>query len=120
MFDNGQLFEGFALAQRHRPSEHCVVLRQIWSFLQKYMVLPSGLFGAALMIPLPRNSRRRRVLYLAKEELVVKLWEQEHFREYFDLDQFGLGRKIYPAPPPIRRSFAQFEPAAAKSVEYMV
>ena len=54
LYDNGQLLQLFALAQRHRPSEHYAeILRQIWSFLQKYMALAQRAVRSCLRCRFP-------------------------------------------------------------------
>jgi len=116
LYDNGQLLQLFALAQRHRPSEHYAhILRQTWSFLQQHMALPCGLFGAALDAdsPTPESSREEGGFYTwSKEELVTeKLWEQEFFREYFDLGPHSAweGKYILHRPLSDEEFCAKFE-----------
>jgi len=116
LYDNGQLLQLFALAQRQRPSEHYAqILRQTWSFLQKYMALPNGLFGAALDAdsPTPDSAREEGGFYTwSKEELdTEKLWEQEHFREYFDLGPHSAweGKYILHRPLSDEEFCAKFE-----------
>ncbi|MGB1736248.1 MAG: thioredoxin domain-containing protein, partial [Schleiferiaceae bacterium] len=116
LYDNGQLLQLFALAQRHRPSEHYAqILRQTWSFLQQHMALPCGLFGAALDAdsPTPESPREEGGFYTwSKEELVTeKLWEQEHFREYFDLGPHSAweGKYILHRPLSDEEFCAKFE-----------
>ena len=120
LYDNGQLLHLFALAQRHRPSEHYAqILRQTWSFLQQHMALPCGLFGAALDAdsPTPESSREEGGFYTwTKQELVAqKLWDQELFREYFDLgvNSAWEGKYILHRPLSDEEFCSKFELSAA-------
>ena len=90
LYDNAQLLGLFASAQRHRPSKHyAAVLLQTKSFLEHWMQLNNGLFGAALDADsaTPESIREEGGFYTwTQEELQdLDLWDTPLFKAYFDL-----------------------------------
>ena len=83
------------------------------------MALPCGLFGAALDAdsPTPESSREEGGFYTwTKQELVAqKLWDQELFREYFDLgvNSAWEGKYILHRPLSDEEFCSKFELSAA-------
>ena len=90
LYDNAQILGLVASAQRHRPTEHYEqVLLQTKAFLEQWMQLENGLFGAALDAdsPTPESKREEGGFYTwTQEELeTIGLWEDHLFKTYFDL-----------------------------------
>lgn len=120
LYDNAQLLGLVASAQRHRPTEHYKnVLLHTKTFLEQWMQLGNGLFGAALDAdsPTPQSSREEGGFYTwSQAELEhLGLWEEPLFRTYFDLGPNAKWEGKYILHRP--QSDTEFAQAHAMSLE---